>query len=142
MMEPIPAVPRRLFETTEGDLYRWQREALTDLLAFIDAHHPNTRHPLPVIPWTLSVRHTVTARLSEYTPGPTGLRGDFLAVLTAYAQVLGEPVKELRLSGKTRHSVRGRIGRREGAKREPRTTVYIEADVWDEDDPGQDGTQQ
>jgi hypothetical protein len=136
MTEPAPAAPRRLFETTEGDLYRWQRNTLTDLLAFIDAHAPGERAPLPVIRWSFAgVGHAVVARLTDLDPAPSGVRRDPRTVLAAYAAVLGVEVREIPMTGKTRYTLAGRIGRPEGTRQQPRTEVYLEADIWDQDEP-------
>lgn len=142
MTEPAPAAPRRLFETTEGDLYRWQRNTLTDLLAFIDAHAPGKRAPLPIVPWQLAaVGCSAFARLTEFAPDPSGVRADPREVLAAYAAVLDSTVREIRLRGKTRYTVTGRIGRPEGTDQRPRTRLLLEADIWDEDESDRDGAQ-
>lgn len=123
-----------LFETTEGDLYRSQRETLSDLLAFIDEHAPNTRTPLPVVYWRLGMGHVVSAELGRHDTDPSGIRADRPAVLAAYAEVFGTEVKSQKSEIKTRYTVKGRIGRREGTAQEPRTQVVLSTDVWHEDD--------
>jgi hypothetical protein len=127
--------PERLFATTEGDLYRWQRETLTDLLAFLDAHAPGSAELLPAVPWRVNVvGRSVVGDLGPFHTDPSGVRADRRAVIEAYAAALGSEVKTYELTGKTRHATTGRIGRREGTAQEPRTTLYIETDIWADDD--------
>ena len=127
--------PERLFPTTEGDLYRWQRETLLDLLGFIDAHAPDAEDPLPAVPWRVNVvGHSVVASLGPYDTDPSGIRIERRAVIEAYAAVLGSEVKTFEFTGKTRHVTTGYIGRREGTAQQPRTTLYIEADIWADDE--------
>lgn len=132
MTEPALAVAPRRCRATEHDLYRRQREALADLLAFVDAHAPGSAAPLPVLPWRVaSVGGWCMARLSAFGPDPSAVRADPRRVLAAYAAVLGAPVRVLEMDGKTRHTVRGRIGRPAGIALQPRTCLYLEADLWD-----------
>lgn len=123
-----------MFPTTEGDLWRWQREAMDDLAAFLDQHAPNKPAPLPAVDWRINTHHTVSAEVSPHATDPSGIRANRRNVVEAYAEALGVEVKTAELRNKTRYHATGRIGRREGTKQEPRTTLHISAEVWNEDD--------
>lgn len=123
-----------MFPTTEGDLWRSQHDTMSDLLAFVDEHAPNKAVPLPVVPWHVGPFRTVSAEVGQYGNDPSGARADRPGLIAAYAAALGVEVKTVTLPGKVRYHTTGRIGRREGTAQEPRTTLHISADVWDEDD--------
>lgn len=96
-----------MFPTTEGDLWRWQLETMTELTAFIRAHGPGA---LAAVPWRVSTGLHAVARLSEFD-GPAGSRRDQHDVLDAYAAALGSEVTSVDLGrGDTQYRVTGVIG--------------------------------
>lgn len=102
-----------MFPTTEGDLWRWQLETMTELKKFIEAHGPGLPGALPVVPWNISTSFHAVARLSMYQADPSGARRDQCSVLEAYATALGSEVTSVDLGrGDTAYRVRGVIGGR------------------------------
>jgi hypothetical protein len=121
---------------TDADLWRWQHNALSDLLAFVTEHKPGSAAPLPALPWRLAFGRAVSADLTAHNAGPGVQSPEQLrAILAQYADVLGSDVQEVALSGKTRYKVSGRIGQREGTARQPRTEMHLSTDIWLDDDP-------
>lgn len=101
-----------MFPTTEGDLWRWQLETVTELAKFIRAHGPGRPGALPVVPWNVSTGFHAVARLSEFD-GPGRTRRDRRGVLAAYAAALGSEVSSVDLGrGDTEYRVTGVIGER------------------------------
>ena len=107
------------------DRWCWQIQALDDLTAFVADHGPAASLPLPTLNWTLGTGRALSAELHTYEP-------DAHSTLTAYALALGVDVIERPQPDRTVYRVHGRIGRREGTTREPRTSASIRATVWRE----------
>lgn len=116
------------------DAWVWQSQTLADLAAFVDAHGPASKAPLPVLCWTLGVGRAIGAELPTFHPDEQRM-----ATLHAYARVLGTVVSERVTPDRTVCTVRGRIGKPQGADRQPRVAVIIRATVWRELDDEPDG---
>lgn len=109
-----PAAERHtpMFPTTEGDLWRWQLETMTELAKFIRAHGPGLPGALPAVPWQVSTGFHAVARLSQFD-GPPAAPRDLLDVLDAYAAALGSEVTSVDLGrGDTEYRVKGSISER------------------------------
>ena len=119
-----------------ADLDAWVRQAqtLADLAAFVQAHGPAGKAPLPVLIWTLGAFRAISADLPSFEPD-----AGRMATLDAYAAALGAVVTSRAASDRTVYTVRGRIGRPEGTDRRPRISVIIQATVWRELDDDTDG---
>lgn len=118
----------------DEDAWVRQYQTLTDLAAFLRAHGPASKAPLPALNWTVGQFCAVSAELPSFEPD-----AQRLAVLDAYAVVLGVTVAGHATADRTLYTVRGRIGRPEGADKQPRITVTLRATVWhvpDETDGG------
>lgn len=109
------------------DAWVWQCQVLADLSAFVEAHGPASKTPLPVLCWHLGVGRAIGADLPTFEPDARRMD-----TLHAYAAVLGAEVTSRVASDKTVYTVRGRIGRPEGTDRQPRVTVILQATVWRE----------
>lgn len=116
------------------DAWVWQSQTLADLLAFVEAHGPASSTPLPVVNWTLGTGRAISAELPSFEAD-----AQRLATLNAYAAVLDAAVSRRTESDRTVFTVRGRIGRPEGADNQPRIRVLIQATVWRDLDQDTDG---
>jgi hypothetical protein len=126
--------PADEFGTTEAHLWRWQREAMSDLLAFIDEHAPGKRKPLPTVWWRVGPALTVSAEVGQFEADPSGSRVDRPGIVAAYAAVLGVKMTTRGFENSTRYTAKGLIGMRAGTAKIPRTTLTISADVWHDRD--------
>lgn len=117
---------------------RWdnQMQILADLTAFVKAHGPKSKTPLPVLPWALSDTRSVSA---EFWADSDQTLADPAAVVAAYAAVLGSEVRMqrferdlLRGSG-TRYYTEGRFGVPAGTDKQPRTKMFVTTFVPDHD---------
>ncbi len=114
------------------ETYVWDRQAamLQDVTAFVLAHGPNDRQPLPPLNWMFN-EYAVAVRLSEddLSYGGTGTfdqpqRGR-AEVVELWAAALGVPVvRHGRSSGEVELAVVAHIGPA-GRDGKPRTTVSI-----------------
>lgn len=132
---PPPAKRRPMFPITEGDLWRWQQETLTELARFLKAHGPGRPGALPVVPWRVGTQDAV-AHITRYDVliDASGERRDLREVLDAYAAVLGSEVTATDLGhGDTRYRVAGALGERGRVKLTLIATVRAD-DVEDEDE--------
>lgn len=127
-----PSMPKRL--GADLDAWVWHCQTLADLTAFVEAHGPASKTPLPVLNWRIGAGRTISADLPSFEPD-----AQRLATLDAYAAVLGAEVTSRVASDRTVYTVRGRIGRPEGSDRQPRISVIIQATVWRELDDDADG---
>jgi hypothetical protein len=107
------------------DAWVWQSQTIADLAAFVEAHGPASKTPLPVLCWRLGVGRSIGADLPSFEPDARRL-----AALDAYAGVLGTVVTERVEKDRIVYTVRGRIGRPEGTDKQPRVSVIIQATVW------------
>ncbi|GAA2006748.1 hypothetical protein [Catenulispora subtropica] len=112
-----------------GDLWCGQRDALTDLTAFVDGHGPDSEHPLPVLHWKIGLSRTVYARVHAFDREHGGGHRDPREVITAYAEALGTVVEQHPDRDKDFLVVQGRIGPPEGDDELGRTHVVISAEV-------------
>jgi len=119
-----------MFPTTEGDLWRWQLELMTELATFVRAHGPGKPGALPAVPWDVSTGFHATARLGKFG-GPADSPRDRHEVLAAYAAALGTEVTSVDLGpGRgTQYRVRGMIGKR--------VQLLLIADIGPEDEQDQ-----
>ena len=113
MTEPTPAAPGApMFPITEGDLWRWQLETMTELAAFLRKHGPGTKGALPAVRWHVQTGLHAVARLFT-SDGLVNARRDRRAVLAAYAEALGSEVTSVDLGrGDTDYRVAGVLGER------------------------------
>jgi hypothetical protein len=119
----------RLFQLTEGDLWRFQLETLTELTKFIKAHGPGRPGALPAVPWHVDNGFSAVARLSTWMHGPDGSPRNVAAILAAYAVALGTEVIVNDLGdGRFDHWVKGTIGERDRIK------LTLNATIDDDDD--------
>ena len=123
-------------ERPGADVDAWVRQSqtLADLAAFVEAHGPARKAPLPVLAWTLGAFRAISADLPSFEPD-----AGRLATLDAYAAALGAVVTSRVASDRTVYTARSRIGRPEGTDRQPRTSVIIQATVWRDLDDDTDG---
>ncbi len=116
------------------DAWVWQSQTLDDLAAFVRAHGPTSKAPLPVLNWTIGAGRSIGADLPSFEPDTQRM-----ATLDAYAAVLGAAVTSRVEKDRTVYTLRGRIGRPEGTDRRPRVAVSIRATVWRELDAADGG---
>lgn len=106
------------------DEWVWQMQILDDLIAFVRRHGPTSASPLPTLNWTLGVTLQAGAELPTYAyPDP-------LPTLKAFGAVLGSEVTVKHLPDRLIYAVLGRIGRKEGTAKLPRTQVVVRAVVF------------
>jgi hypothetical protein len=122
-----------MFPTTEGDLWRWQLETMTELAKFVKGHGPGKAGALPAVPWQISTGFHATGRLGAHA-GPGDTVRDRKAVLAAYAKALDSEVTSIDLGHDrgTQYRVKGTIG--------TRVELLLIADISPEDEQGQDDT--
>lgn len=115
---------------TAQELWTGQRDALGDLMAFLDEHAPDTSRPLPVLHWSVGLSRTVYARIHALDREHGGGQRDPRAVISAYSDALGTRVAEHQGGGdKLLLVVEGRIGSPERHSGPGRTSVVISAEV-------------
>jgi hypothetical protein len=102
------------FGTTEAHLWRWQHEAMSDLLAFLDEHAPGRRKPLPTVWWRVGPALTVSAEVGQFEANPTGIRVNRPGIVAAYAAVLGVKMTTQEFENSTRYTAKGLIGMHAG----------------------------
>lgn len=124
------AAGERVAYYNEGDLWRWQLEALEDLTRFVRAHAPGTPRALPAVPWRVADSRRAVADVGRLIDPATGTRRDPVAVLSVYAAALGTEVESTDLGDHTSYRVKALIGRPEGTRQQPRTTVVLVARVY------------
>ena len=136
---PAGLVPvGRVGWVNEGDLWRWQLEALADLAAFVRKHGPGRPGALPAVPWHVGTGRRVTADLSGILTEPhSGRPRDIPAVLAAYAEHLGVEVERHDVGRADTLTVRGRIGAVETSAKLPRTQMLLSARIYREQDGGE-----
>ena len=83
--------------------------------------------PLPTLKWELGTTRKVCADLPNCEP-------QSLAVLSAFAAVLGTTVQARHLTGRVIYSVHGRIGKPKGTTRVPRTTLLLRTCLFQDDE--------
>jgi len=129
-MTLTPEAPARIAYYNEGDLWRWQLEALADLTAFVRAHAPGTERALPAVPWRVDNGREVSADVGFLIDPATGKPRDPVAVLTAYAAALKVEVERTEFPDQTSYLVKALIGRPQGTRARPRTTCALFARIY------------
>lgn len=117
----MPTVNQR--SGADLDAWCWQLQTLEDLAQFVRRHGPASASPLPALNWTVGVTRQAFAEL------PAHAHADPVAVLKAFAAVLGTEVTVRHLPDRTVYAVRGRMGRKDGPMLQPRTQVAVRAVV-------------
>ena len=131
MSEPTRAAKR---PGAELDAWVRQCQTLSDLTAFVEAHGPAAKTPLPVLNWAVGPFRSLSADLPSFVPD-----AERMATLHVYARALGAVVASRVAKDRTVYTLRGRIGRRKGPDKQPRTSVIIQATVWRPLDDEPDG---